>query len=376
MQTIIFYEDLDPTKMSVASFDGRTLMWREEVFKQTLETWLKEALKTGRLEKTAAFFAVLPETAVGRCMLQVPVQGRPRERRAMAENALMIALNERAALLRTVSYEKEAVGQEGWAVSGVQKSVYQRWQGYFGSLSGRVRWLSAVDCMLALIEMPLEDGLYSVEAPLWSAVFAIKNNLVVYGAAAEGRVLTTLQMRVFEETQELGMSPSCTPLYRADEIGLNQGQLAECVFGKTRYAYAGGARKERTLLALFLGCVVLPGLIWLGLQVRPAPVETAQEEETAIPAVVTKSHYSTLIEGAYQAKSERVTILSQEASADALAVHGRCSEVLDLADYMRHLDEAAPSLHPLLLDLTKKSEKDRYYYEFVVEISLEGRELP
>lgn len=109
---------------------------------------------------------------------------------------------------------------------------------------------------------------------------------------------------------------------------------------------------------------------------RPMPVETNQEEGTTIPAVVIKSQYSTLMEGAYQAKSERITILSQEASANALAVHGRCSEVLDLADYMRNLHEADTSLHPLLLDLAKKSEKDRYYYEFVVEISLEGRETP
>lgn len=54
-------------------------------------------------------------------MIQVPAQGRPRERRAMAENALMIVLNERAALLRTVPYEKGQTGQEEWAVSGVKK---------------------------------------------------------------------------------------------------------------------------------------------------------------------------------------------------------------------------------------------------------------
>ena len=230
--------------------------------------------------------------------------------------------------------------------------------------------------MLAFSEVPLEDGMHSIEAPLWSAVFAIKNNLVVYGAAAEGRVLTTLQMRVFEETQELGISSSCTPIDRENGAALNQGRLAAGTFNKTRYAYAGRARTDRTLLALLLGCVVLPGLLWIGLQMRPMPVETNQEEGTTIPAVVTKSQYSTLMEGAYQAKSERITILSQEASADALAVHGRCSEVLDLADYMRNLHEADTSLHPLLLDLAKKSEKDRYYYEFVVEISLEGRETP
>ena len=376
MQTIIFYEDLDPTRMAVVAFDESRFLWRENVLKQNLETWLKEVFKSGRIEKAAAFFAVLPETAVGRCMIQVPAQGRPRERRAMAENALMIVLNERAALLRTVPYEKGQTGQEEWAVSGVKKSVYQSWQGYFGSLSRRIRWLSAVDCMLAFSEVPLEDGMHSIEAPLWSAVFAIKNNLVVYGAAAEGRVLTTLQMRVFEETQELGISSSCTPIDRENGAAFNQGRLAACTFNKTRYAYAGRARTDRTFLALLLGCVVLPGLLWIGLQMRPMPVETNQEEGTTIPAVVIKSQYSTLMEGAYQAKSERITILSQEASANALAVHGRCSEVLDLADYMRNLHEADTSLHPLLLDLAKKSEKDRYYYEFVVEISLEGRETP
>lgn len=51
MQTIIFYEDLDPTRMAVVAFDESRFLWRENVLKQNLETWLKEVFKSGRIEK-------------------------------------------------------------------------------------------------------------------------------------------------------------------------------------------------------------------------------------------------------------------------------------------------------------------------------------
>lgn len=376
MQTIIFYEDLDPSQMVVTAFDAGKMMWRETVLKQSLEAWLKEAVKSARLKKEATLFAVLPETVVGRQLLHLPRQSRVSERRAMAENALMLTFNERAALLHTVPCGEQSAGQEIWAVSGVSSAVYHTWQDMFGRFAVRVKWLSAIECILTFLEEPLEDGLYSLEAPLWTAVFAIKNGVVIDGGATEDRDFTTLQMTLIEEIKGVDIRLSCTVLPLPSGGSLHEGQMAERIFKKTRHAHSKAGNHDRLFWALFLGCVVVPGVLWLGLQARPTPVDPTTEEGAAINTTVTKSHYSTLIEGAYQAKSARITILSQEASEDALAIHGRCNEVLDLADYMRHLDESTTSLHPLLLDFAKKTEKDRYYYEFVVEISLEGRETP
>ena len=375
MQTILFYEERDPTQVAVASFDAEKPAWRETVLKQNVEAWLKENIKNARIDKRAKLLVVLPETVVRRCRPSVPLQGKAHERRAMAENALMIALNEQAALLRTVPYEKNTSGQETQAVSGVAKSTFQAWQAVFGSFGGRVQWVSAIECALAFCDAPVNDGIYNLEAPLWTAVFAIKNGVVLNSAATEGRDFTTLLLTVFEATKDVGLAPTCTTLYMPNEATLHEGMLTESTLKKTRHARMKVAKTNRPLMALLLGCVILPGLLWLALQAHPVPLEETTEEE-AMRTVVTKSHYSTLIEGAYQAKSERITILSQEASEGALAIHGRCSEVLDLADYMRRLDEAEAALHPLLLDLAKKTADDRYYYEFVVEISLDGRVTP
>lgn len=47
MQTILFYEERDPTQVVVASFDAEKLAWRETVLKQNVEAWLKENIKNG-----------------------------------------------------------------------------------------------------------------------------------------------------------------------------------------------------------------------------------------------------------------------------------------------------------------------------------------
>ena len=39
---------------------------------------------------------------------------------------------------------------------------------------------------------------------------------------------------------------------------------------------------------------------------------------------------------------------------------------------MRALAEVEPDLHPLLLEMTRTSEDEQTFYEFVVQISLEG----
>ena len=85
---------------------------------------------------------------------------------------------------------------------------------------------------------------------------------------------------------------------------------------------------------------------------------------------VVHSDYSTLLAEAYAAKSERIVLSNHQAADGALAITGRCSETLDLADYMKQLEASDQELHPLLLDMVLKTDDQQSYYEFVVQIGL------
>lgn len=376
MQTVLFYEAINPIQMTVVSFEDGRLLWREHIEKNSLAIWLKDAQNNGRIRKESTMFAILPEPEVGRQMIHVPVQSRPHERRAMAENALMIILGERPALLKMIALESNLAGQETWAISGAGKSVVQKWQAALGACFGCVHWISAVECALAFQDVLPVDGMYSLEAPFWTSVFVLQNGMVLHGVAGEGRALKTLQMTLLEEMKMPEYASLCTALYWQEGVECRENVLLERCFKKTCHAYGKFVQVNRPFLALLFLCVILPGMIWLGLQARPLPVDESGGEMVSSDSVTVKSSYSTLIEEAYQAKGARITILNQEASEGSLAIHGRCSEMLDLADYMNSLADSKVALHPLLLDATKKTDKERYFYEFVVEISLEGRKMP
>lgn len=148
-------------------------------------------------------------------------------------------------------------------------------------------------------------------------------------------------------------------------------RLLACALRPLHAQTAVSLREDRPLAALLLLCVLLPGVLLIGLTLRPAEIDDAPQQ--AQPQnVVERSTYGVLLTEAYAVKDERITLLGQDAVDDTLALNGRCAEALDLAAYMRALAEVEPDLHPLLLEMTRTSEDEQTFYEFVVQISLEG----
>lgn len=77
-------------------------------------------------------------------------------------------------------------------------------------------------------------------------------------------------------------------------------------------------REDRPLVALFLLCVLLPGVLLIGLALRPAEIDDAPQQ--AQPQnVVERSTYGVLLTEAYAVKDERITLLGQDAVDDTLA---------------------------------------------------------
>lgn len=371
MQAILFYEETDPTQLSVAAYEEGVFKWREKVAKNGLDAWLKRHLKEGKIAKGATWIAMLSELSVARRLLLIPTSLGRRERLAMADNALTLALGSRPVLIQMQVIQVQDDGQTLWRIVGAEGAVIDKWQGHFGVFAGRLQWMAAAD-YLAVVR-PVSDGYYSIEAPLWRAVVAVVEGVVIGGRATQDVDLTTLHMTILEETGQFLLSPYLQPWHVDAVKGRFDLELQAWFFQKKPLRKWAAAKGERPFLALSVLCVVLPGLLWLAAQGRTTTMDT-QATDTPHADVVTRTSYSTLVSQAYAQKGERIVLLTQEAADGALAIHGRCNEALDLAAYMRALEKTEMALHPLLLDLSKKTDKERYYYEFVVQISLEGRE--
>lgn len=365
---VIFCEDND--QFTVIARDGERQCWQEMVKKRSLSIWLKQASDAGRLRRQDTLLLIVPETALVRRVLTLPVQAKAAQQRAMAVSALTAELHERPAAMAFRMLDAEG----RCAVCGCREERLRVLTAPFGQWARRLRIVGAADLAVAQLRPPTDGG-YQFSAVLWTAVVAVQDGRIIDGRADNSAVAFGLEQELRAAHRELGLAEPEEVKHLPFEIKAecDSAGLLSCALRPLRSAALSSLQGDRSMLALLLLCVALPGVLLLGLSLRPAETDDASQQ--AQPQnVVQRSTYGTLLTEAYAAKDERITLLAQDASDDTLALSGRCAEALDLAAYMRALAEVEPSLHPLLLEMTRTSEEDQTFYEFVVQISLEGGE--
>lgn len=363
---VVFYEDNE--QFVVRALDGVEQRWQEEVKKQHLNIWLKQAADARRLRRQDTLLLVAPETALVRRIIMLPSQTKPTQQRAMAANALTAELKEQPAALAVQMLDAEG----RCAVCGCMEKKQRSLTAPFGRFARRLRIVGAAD--LAVAQLPdLADGWYQLSAVLWNAIVAVQNGRVIDARADNSVDALTLKKNLSVAHHELGLAePTSMSVLRLETTQeCDSVRLLACALRPLHAQTAVSLREDRPLAALLLLCVLLPGVLLIGLALRPAEIDDAPQQ--AQPQnVVERSTYGVLLTEAYAVKDERITLLGQDAIDDTLALNGRCAEALDLAAYMRALAEVAPDLHPLLLEMTRTSEDEQTFYEFVVQISLEG----
>ena len=365
---VVFYEDNE--QFVVRALDGVEQRWREEVKKQHLNIWLKQAADARRLRRQDTLLLVAPETALVRRIIMLPSQTKPTQQRAMAANALTAELKEQPAALAVQMLDAEG----RCAVCGCMEKKLRSLTAPFGRFARRLRIVGAAD--FAAAQLPdLADGWYQLSAVLWNAIVAVQNGRVIDARADNSVDALTLKKNLSAAHHELGLAePTSMSVLRLEMTQeCDSVRLLACALRPLHAQTAVSLREDRPLAALLLLCVLLPGVLLIGLALRPAEIDDAPQQ--AQPQnVVERSTYGVLLTEAYAVKDERITLLGQDAVDDTLALNGRCAEALDLAAYMRALAAVQPSLHPLLLEMTRTSDGAQSYYAFTVQISLEGGE--
>lgn len=367
MQTVIFRDGTGQGECLLQASAGGEVLWQQTVAKAELAIWLKQAFDSGRLHKDAALFVVMAETKMVRRLLTLPPHTHANVERAMAASALTPVLGERPAALSV-----RALGDGRFALAGCTKAVLEAALAPFGRLRRRLHLITQADLCVAA-QPALADGYYLEQARLWTAVYWLEGGCLADGRASAGIGAYELAQTLYE-AHDGALPPPQTPNL-LEEPAVPADAAALLPLALTPLAKTTDLRRDKPLLALFVLCVLLPGLLWAGLALRPEGVsEPASEATSSLPSVQ-RSAYSTLLAQAYAAKSERITLSTQEGGEDVLALSGSCAEPLDLADYMRRLAAGEPAVQPLLLEMTRQLENDRYSYTFTVQISLaeEGR---
>ena len=364
---VVFYEDNE--QFVVRALEGVEQRWQEEVKKQHLNIWLKQAADARRLRRQDTLLLVAPETALVRRSIMLPSQTKPTQQRAMAASALTAELKERPAALAVQMLDAEG----RCAVCGCMEKKLRSLAAPFGRFARRLRIVGAAD--LAAAQLPdLTDGWYQLSAVLWNAIVAVQNGRVIDARADNSVDALTLKKNLSAAHHELGlMEPASMSVLRLETTQeCDSVRLLACALRPLHAQTAVSLREDRPLAALLLLCVLLPGALLIGLSLRPAEEIDDAPQQTQPQNVVERSTYGVLLTEAYAVKDERITLLGQDAVDNTLALSGRCAEALDLAAYMRALAEVEPDLHPLLLEMTRTSEDEQTFYEFVVQISLEG----
>lgn len=364
---VVFSEDGEA--FSVTALDGTETLWQESVKKQAVGVWLKQAYDARRLRRQDALLLVVPETAVVRRVITLPVQARPQEQRAMAAHALEAALGERPAALSV-----QPLAESGrYAVCGCRQKILTQALAPFGRYRYRIRLIGAADDAVAGAG-PLTDGYYLLQDLLWTAVVVVANGRVVDGRAESGGNGYALEQALRASREEAGYDDNPAPaqmLSRSAQTGRDGAQLLASAMRSISALGTNAWRQDKPLLALVVLCLLLPGVLLVALSLRPVENEETAPTTESVQAVQ-RSDYSLLLNQAYAAKDARIILLAQEANEQTLAVNGRCNEALDLAAYMRTLAAQTPNLHPLLLEMARTSTEDQTFYEFTVQISLEG----
>lgn len=365
MQAVIFQEGAEQGACLVSASAGGEVLWQETLAKAELAVWLKQTFDSGRLAKDAALFVVVAETKMVRRVITLPPHTNVSAERAMAAHALLPVLGEEPAALSL-----RPLGDGRFVLAGCTKAVLAAALAPFGRYKRRLRLITQADLSVAA-QPTLADGYYLEQALLWTAVFWVENGRLADGRASVGTSAYELAQSLYDASD--GTLPPPQSLNLLPEAAVPAEAAALLPVALMPLAKTPNLRRDRPLLTLLVLCVFVPSLLLASLALRS---ETASEQElaateTSLPSVQ-RSAYSTLLAQAHAAKSERITLLAQEGGEDVLALSGRCAEPLDLAAYMRSLAANEPTVHPLLLEMTRQLENDRYYYTFTVQISLAG----
>lgn len=365
---VIFQEE--NREISATALGGDQILWQEIVKRSALSVWLKQAYDAARLHRRDVLLFVMPETALVRRLLPLSPESTPNMLQRMAVSALLPLLGERPAAMSV----RPLAGRGCCAVCGCSKTTLDEQLAPFGRYKRRMRVVGAADMAMAQLET-LSDGYYFLQALLWTAVVTVVEGCVVDGRAESGGnvlALSNVLRAAHEESAWLSLPDTLTPLAMIppqDGVRLQALALSR---------YQGGEninwRGDKLLLALAICCVLLPLAALVGLSLRPAETQTEVPQEKAVVDSVKRSDYATLLSQAYAAKDDRITLLGHEAGEGSLAITGRCSEPLDLAAYLRGLDDVEPDLHPLLLECVQMTVDDKSHYEFIVQIALEEGE--
>ena len=369
MGTVLFYEESDPETLTVAAYDAGERRWQAVAQKASLALWLRQAHEEGRLSRQDAFFCVLAESQLVRALIALPAGLRPSQQRGMAASHLIPRLGEKPAAIHLVSL----AGTSLTSVTALSAETLAQVTATFGRYASRLQFVGAADLWLAR-QAVLPDGYYILQGQLWTAVVATSGGRVIDGRAGTGESALVMHQALREAHQDVDWQPT-QPTAQSLPPGEGAPDVSRLALAAFRAPVVGdGWRGDKTMAALFLGCVVVPGLLALALMFWPQAEAPSEDAQLETASEVRRSSYSTLLSQAYSVKSERITLLSQDAGEGVLALSGRCAETLDLADYMKSLAAAGPQLQPLLLELTRVGEEDGYHYEFVLQIG-EGGEI-
>lgn len=371
MRHIVFCEDAKASSIQVAVYEAAAFQWQDSVQKQVLGQWLKQALADGRIQKQDVCYWLVPEQALMRRHAQFSQQSTRHQQEKMAKQLLRLTFGEACSgiRLRPIGDTTE------YAICGVRQSYADDYAAVLGSYQRWFQWASLSEWQLLSHLSRPEDGYYAIEDGQRTSVVAVYQGQVVESRTAAGQQEQRLLEELVEENKSAAFQLTPVLKWCSSEYELGEAVegLEQIAIAKPQITGSLQLKGDRTLLTLCLLCLLLPGVLLLAGPRSEAPTTSeGTTTETANPVV--HSAYSTLLGEAYAAKSERIVLLNHQAADGALAISGRCAETLDVADYMRQLEKATPSLHPLLLDLALKTEDKNTYYEFVVQISLQEGE--
>ena len=255
---VVFSEENQ--RITATALDGAEQRWQEQVEKAQLATWLKQAADAGRLRRQDALLAVVPETQLTRRIFALPPQAKPAQRRAMAVHALTAVMQERPAALAL--QQLDAAGH--CAVCACKEETLRTLRAPFANYARRLRFVGAADVALAR-GGPCDDGWYQLTALLWTAVIAVQDGRVVAGHADNSSAAFALEQALREEYRALDLAqPDKVGLLTPDTTaGCDGARLLPCALQPLRAAGLS-LREDRTLAALLLLCLVLPGALLFG----------------------------------------------------------------------------------------------------------------
>lgn len=370
MVILLFSEDLMRLTIKICkSTSCDTVMQCES---SELFSWLK-AQENQDIKKDTIFLVVLPESILRRICVSLPTGVSKDQQADMLQAYLYETFHEKMGLYK---WHEIGEGSGLWSVCACSRTNLDNIAAVLKKYRRRYQFISQGDWILHQQADAIEDGYWGIEDSSSHYLLAIQEQRVVdvkYSALHsiqqlyEEIVLTHhrnhLQIKHAHQWQLLHFSE-----------GYPNKQWQAEVFSQIENKKF---LQDKKFLTLALCCVVFPLLMLMGLHGYEAQTMSQQHvkevQEKSTTSNVVRSQYSVLLEGAYRVATPRIILQKHEASEGALLVNGRCQEPLDVAAYMKNLTEGQENITPVLIDLTKKVEKENtFYYEFTLHLSQTG----